>query len=73
MTRNRDAMSLKDTIRTGALSAGAIVGVMLLLGAMMIAQKPEAKLELAKSPVYEMPVAPQMQRESAALDAQVAG
>ena len=56
MTRNRDHMSLTDMVRVCAVSFGAIVGGMLLLGAMMIAHKPELGLELATSPAAAEPV-----------------
>ena len=56
MTRNRDSMSMADMVRVCALSGVAIVGVMVLLGVMMIAQKPEARLELASLPTVAEPI-----------------
>ena len=49
-------MSFADMVRVCALSGAAIVATMLLLGTMMIAQKPEARLILAETPAFEVPV-----------------
>ena len=58
MTRNRDHMSLADMLRVCALSGATILVAMVALGAVMIAQKPEARLELASTPTKDAPVMP---------------
>ena len=48
-------MTVMDMLRVCTLSSAAIVAGMLLLGAMMIAQKPEARLVLAEAPIVAVP------------------